>query len=483
MPTRAAIYARISVDDKKTPAVKLQIKNLTALAASEGYTVVRTYSDDGISAFSGKTRPGFLDLVSGIRAQEFDVVLAVAEDRLTRSSEEKIGLQSDCVKAGITWHTIAGGRVDPSTASGGLLATITGAVAQYESQIKQERIRRSVADRLAAGKDLGGPRPFGFEPDRRTLRESEAELLRTAYSMVLEGESVYSVAKLFTDNGVRRDRAPEGAWRPQTVRSILLRPRNAGRLVVGGVQYADDRTRIVEPEVFEQVRAILENPGRAPKRGPKPTTWAAVGTVRCGVCGGYLSQSGARLGGHRNFRCAPDGRPTATIGKIHPTITATALDRALSGLVRAAVTPRTLTAPESSRAPVAGLRATVAELVRQRDLAQDLALEPGVNLAQLKKKISSLGQKIEAAQGELDAALSSDVTTAAVDAALAVMVARDEHDDYDPDSDWAATSEVWDSHWQGLSVDDKRALILGLGMRPLLWPTSAPRRLTNGPRS
>jgi site-specific DNA recombinase len=470
--TKAAIYARISVDDKKTPAVENQIANLKKLAVAHGYEVVRTFSDDGISAFSGKTRPGFLDLVNGIRARDFDVILAVAEDRLTRSSEEKIGLQSDCVKAGITWHTSASGAVDPSTAQGGLLATITGAVAQYESQVKQERLQRSVSDRLAAGKDLGGPRPFGFEKNRTTVREHEADALKTAYKMILDGGTVYGVAKFFTEMGIKRDRAAESPWRPQTVRHILLRERNCGRLVVKGVQYADDLTALIDAKTFDRAKAILENPARAPRRGPKPTTYAAVGSVRCGVCGSYLSQSGARLQGVRNFRCSPDSRPMASAGQRHPTIAAPKLDAMLRALVflrlyRLVITERGL---DTTPTPMAALQAQVVEYVRQRDLAQELLFAPGANIAAAKRKLSQLSDQIEKTQRELDAAMNADVTSSALNAARAgvesSMVSS------------ALAETEFNSHWDAITVEDRRALVTALLPAPKLWPTDRVMRVT-----
>lgn len=462
--TRAAIYARISQSDKKTPAIKNQIATCQKMASAYGYEVVATFSDDGISAFSGKVRPGFLDLVAGVRSGDFEIILAVAEDRLTRSSFEKFGLQSDCVKAGVRWHTNASGLVDPSTAEGGLLATITGALAEYESAMKVERLRRSVDDRLGRGIDIMGPRPFGYEKDRKTIRKAEAEVLRTAYAMVLDGASLYRVTQMFTDSGVKRDRAKDSAWRPQTIRHILLRERNRGRLVVKGVQYADDLPAIVDDETFESVRAILENPDRTPRRGPKPKTWACVGTVRCGVCGSYLSQTGAQRSGKRNMRCAPDGRPEGFQGVRHPTMECELLDVQLRTLVMAALMGRGLagTSEAITKGDIPLHRLRLAELVRQRDLTQELATLPGANVAAAKKKMLDLGKAIESARNELDLALSSDIATAAVDVAMRVL--RDSEDAARPDDEETGGVEptAWVEHWQSLSVDDQRTLVLAL---------------------
>ncbi|MDR6612495.1 hypothetical protein [Leifsonia sp. 1010] len=72
------------------------------------------------------------------------------------------------------------------------MSTISGAIAEFESHVKRERVKASLERRLALGQDLGGARPFGFTEDRKGIVEAEADLVRTAYRMVLDGESLYS---------------------------------------------------------------------------------------------------------------------------------------------------------------------------------------------------------------------------------------------------------------------------------------------------
>ena len=49
----------------------------------------------------------------------------------------------------------------------------------------------------------GGTRPFGFEDDRVTIRESEAVLIREAATRVLTGETLYAIRKDWIERGVR----------------------------------------------------------------------------------------------------------------------------------------------------------------------------------------------------------------------------------------------------------------------------------------
>jgi DNA invertase Pin-like site-specific DNA recombinase len=470
---RAAIYARISQNDPNVPKVENQVASCRKIIAGAGYSLEPEdiFSDDGISAFKGKERPGFLDLLTGIEQGRFDVIVAVAEDRFTRSVEEKLAFQHLCTKAHVIWHT-GSGVLDPGTAQGGLMALLTGGLAHFESQIKQERIRRSVDDRLAAGKDLGGPRPFGFEVDRLTLRESEAGPLRAAYETILAGGSVRSIARLWTQMGIPRDRGADisSAWLTKSVRNILLRERNCGRLVVKGVTYAEDRPAIVSTETFDAVKAILNNPARAPKRGPEPVTYPGLQSVVCGTCGNSLSI--AKTGGVSSYRCLPEGRPGWSRGMAHPTMRVHLFDAHLSSklfyvIAYAAMTKTKLSALDAS---IPAMRVQLAELVRQRDIAQQMVYATGANVALALKDVARFGASIEELERQLAQALSKDVATAAVDAAVEALKGVTTINNLPIGQE----PQEWLDHWLSLSVRDKRNLTRALlpGAR-LLRPEAA----------
>ncbi len=123
---RAAIYARISQTDIKTPKVEDQTANLETFAGSQGYAVVARYADDGISASTGELRPDWERLLADMAAGAFDVILATEQERLVRNNLETQYLILACVQAGTSWETIRGGKTDPTTASGQFQATVFG---------------------------------------------------------------------------------------------------------------------------------------------------------------------------------------------------------------------------------------------------------------------------------------------------------------------------------------------------------------------
>src|SRR4030042_449926 len=89
-----------------------------------------------------------------------------------------------------------GGQVDLGSGGGRFVARVLGARAQLESDDKRRRLRRKHEELAAAGKVSGGGwRPFGFEPDRRTVREAEATLIRQAAERLPAGGSKRSLLR------------------------------------------------------------------------------------------------------------------------------------------------------------------------------------------------------------------------------------------------------------------------------------------------
>lgn len=432
MQKRAAIYARISQSDPSVEATADQEKRCRILAEREGYEVVAVHADDGISAFTGKTRPAWLALVDGVRAEKYDVVLAVAEDRFTRSSQEKIGFQADCAKHGTIWHTLAGGKVDPATAEGGLMSTITGAIAEYESHVKRERVRASVVRRISEGKDLGGGRPFGFEPGRKVLRESEAQMIRDAHDFILAGGSLHGVTQAWAKSGMPTVNGGHRWW-PTTVKQILMRARNAGLLEHKGEIVGDGLPAIVTREQHEAVVAALTAASLDAKPGRKPFTHLGTGLAACGVCGEPLASASTvtTVRGKRYertiYRCRKRHEERGS-GVTHAIIGKVDLDEVIAKAVLDSLDRITAGSAETSGdlASIARLRARRTELHESRLGLQRLFAIPGADLRDAEKQIAAIGAELEQLEVDLEAAIAANSKVSIIELARERMHLTDE---------------------------------------------------------
>jgi len=298
--TRAALYCRISSDRDDTQlGVERQEKDLRTLCKERGWTVSGTYIDNNISAASGALRPEYQRMLRDIERGAVDAIATWDLDRLTRRPIELEEFVATCDKAGVTQIAFVGGGVDMGTGDGLLVARIKGAVAAEEVRKTRERIKRKKLEIAEKGESHGGgTRPFGFEDDRITVVEPEAELIREAASRILSGASLYAICHDWNDRGLRTvTRKP---WYVTGLRTALIRPRTAGLRQHQGEVIGDAVwPAILERETWEQVRAILTDPSRRQPAASRP--YPLNGVIRCGECGRYLSAMPRKNG--RNYGC------------------------------------------------------------------------------------------------------------------------------------------------------------------------------------
>ena len=104
-----------------------------------------------------------------------------------REVEDLIELHN---RYGTRLHTVVSGDDDLSTADGRMTARIKASVDAAEAERTSERARRAKQQAAVEGRHRGGPRPFGWESDGMTVRESEARVLLEATRGVLAGRTL-----------------------------------------------------------------------------------------------------------------------------------------------------------------------------------------------------------------------------------------------------------------------------------------------------
>lgn len=302
---RAAAYLRQSVD--VTEGIERQDNRTAALIKLRGWKHAGRYSDNDTSAT--KTRgasTAWARLLNDFREDRLDVVVAVDLDRLLRTPRDLITL----IDLGIRVVTVDG-EIDLTSADGEFRATMMAAVARFEVRRKSERQRRANEHRARRGLAYGGRRAFGYESDGMTLREPEAEALRWGYEQFLAGMPLAGIAREWNGRGYttgqsRQERSGHAGepspWKWDSVRSVLLNPRNAGIVRYNGevLDVPAQWPAVVPESTFRAAVAVLENPAR--RRAPRGDRYLLSGLARCGVCGSPV-HAGASARGKRGYRC------------------------------------------------------------------------------------------------------------------------------------------------------------------------------------
>ncbi|WP_173266518.1 recombinase family protein [Streptomyces pacificus] len=325
-PTRAVIYVRISQD--RTGAhlgVDRQREDCEALAARNGWDVVEIYVDNDISAYSGKPRPRYRQMLNDLEQGAATVVIAWHTDRLHRSPTELEEYITVCERRGVTTQTVQAGALDLATSGGRLVARMLGNVARHESEHKGERVARARLQKAKAGQWAGGIRPFGWgrptgekrtKVDKATgdvtevdvldmakLVPEEAAAIETGHDMLLSGGSLRGWVKWLNDKGFTTTRGNEIG--SVEARDMLLRPRNAGIAVYRGEEIGKGGWEpIVDEARHRTVVALLTNPTRRTTPGATPR-WFGSGIYRCGIDGCTKTMKCTRAGGANrpSYRC------------------------------------------------------------------------------------------------------------------------------------------------------------------------------------
>src|SRR5665647_1244582 len=230
---RAAIYARISEDRSgEAEGVARQLTDCRALAQLRGLDVVGEFTDNDMSAWSGKPRPGWEAVLGLAREGNLDAVVAWHPDRLYRVVDELVTIRKLFKKQRVVIHTVQTGDLDFANANDKLFAVISAAFGEFESDHKADRIARAHLEKAIKGEWKGGQRPWGFDETGVKAYEPEARAIREAAELVLAGRTMKEAADHFnrrTANTKYRRARPEKVMTNRVLRDILISHRIVGK--------------------------------------------------------------------------------------------------------------------------------------------------------------------------------------------------------------------------------------------------------------
>ena len=181
MARHQAIYLRVSTGSQDTASQEPDLKKWAE--AQDG--PVKFYSDKA----SGKSmeRPGWEKLIGQARMGRVASVVVWRLDRLGRTAAGLTALFEELQHLKVNLISLRDG-VDLSTPAGRLMANVLSSVAQYETEVRGERVRAGQQAAKAAGKKWGGSKP-GV---RKKLSETQVSLI---HQLKENGVSIAEIAR------------------------------------------------------------------------------------------------------------------------------------------------------------------------------------------------------------------------------------------------------------------------------------------------
>ena len=148
---RAGLYARVSTHDQKT--LPLQMRAMREYATKRGWTVAVQIKEVGSGAVERELRE---KLMAAARRREIDVVLVWRLDRWGRSLADLVVTLKELSELGVGFVSLTE-ALDLTTPTGRAMAGLLSVFAEFEHEIRRERIRAGIAEARLRGKRFGRP--------------------------------------------------------------------------------------------------------------------------------------------------------------------------------------------------------------------------------------------------------------------------------------------------------------------------------------
>ena len=298
-------YGRVSTDhEEQRDSLEHQQAFFQDFARARGHTLVRVYSDQGISGKWLKKRDGFLQMLRDAERGEFELVVVKDISRFARNTVDSLesirrlkALGIECIFVNNSLKVLGESE---------FIVTIMAAIAQEESANLSKRVK--FGKDITSRKGRVPPRIYGYDRlDNFTLRivPAEAEVVREIFRLYLQGLGCRKIAQALEERGASTKLG--ASWNSRGVRRVLENPIYCGHYVnhkytvsdflSGQIQrlppdmhYHHDRPEwaIVSPDTFQEAARLMEQRRRQSGSAP-PTRYSGrypLSTlIRCQSCG------------------------------------------------------------------------------------------------------------------------------------------------------------------------------------------------------
>ena len=298
---RVSTLGQVEKDD-----IPMQKQCCREFAETQGWTIVKEFSEKGISGFkvSAKDRDAIQHIQQDAVAGKFDILLVFMFDRLGRRDDETPFVVEWFVKNGIgVWSAMEGQQRFDSHVDK-LMNYIRYWQASGESLKTSVRVKTRLSQLTEEGLYTGGSIPFGYKLENKgrvnkrnrevfdlAVDENEAEIIRLIFhKYVDEGYGAQRLCRFLHDNGVK---SRDGKGFPNTSLNRMIKNVMYTGIIKNGdsqSQYIDE-LRIIDDNVFAQAQEIMRQRTQPHSSIPLNCKGKSllVGNIYCAHCGNRLT--------------------------------------------------------------------------------------------------------------------------------------------------------------------------------------------------
>lgn len=329
MSKKVAIYCRVSSAEQAEEGYSIdeQERLLKKFCEDNDYTIFKVYSDKGISGKSIKARPAMKEMLKEADEKKFDMVITWKINRIARNMLNLLQIVDLLEKNNISFKSYSE-NFETETPMGKFSLQMMGAVGELERGTIAQNVKMGMLARAREGRWNGnillgynlkgkdGSTNKKRKDTELVINESEAEIVRTIFSMYSEGNGYKSIANKLNTFGYTTKRG--NPFSINAIKDILKNPVYIGKIRYNVLQNWSEKRRrhknpkplivdgiheaIIDQELWDKVQKMMEDSKGKPSRiydGEFPLT----GILKCPVCNSgmvIMRSSKARKDGTRH---------------------------------------------------------------------------------------------------------------------------------------------------------------------------------------
>lgn len=244
-------YLRVSTDAQTEKyGLDMQKQKIMEYCKKNEITIDKWYVDGGYSG-SNMDRPKIQELISDVKKGVIRNILIYKLDRISRDVIDTLNLVYKIFPKHDVNIVSMTEEIRTDTPLDEFVVTMNAAMNGYERKVMRMRMSAGMVERVRKGYWMGGGRvPFGYYYDRNDgilhPNESEAEIVRKAYELYIDGYSCEKIAKILD---LKRD---------VIVMNILKRKSNIGIIKYRGEEYMGLHEPIVSEKTFYKAQECMK---------------------------------------------------------------------------------------------------------------------------------------------------------------------------------------------------------------------------------
>jgi len=237
MYKRVAAYCRVSTEnDEQINSYDQQVQEWNnRLTSNPNYTLIKIYTDKGISGTSDKNRTGFQEMMADAKAGKLDMIFTKSISRFARNTV----LTLESIKKLKEWHVEVWfdnenmSSWDPKSEA---MFAIMSTMAQEESRHISENVRWTFQKKMKEGYDFTcAGRFLGYDRDPETkklvINEEEAKAVRLIFDLYCAGVGPAEICRKLEAKGYKTG-AGKTKWMQSTIQGIIKNEKYKGDLLL-----------------------------------------------------------------------------------------------------------------------------------------------------------------------------------------------------------------------------------------------------------